>query len=86
MQFTAIQDVIVIKRDIEKQGLIIIPGTKKMLSGVIATCGPGKDDKPMTVKVGDRVAWGEYAGQAVTIDGEEYVAMREADIVGIYND
>jgi chaperonin GroES len=84
--FKAIQDVVVIKRDVEKQGIIIIPGTKKLMTGVVVAAGPGKDGKTPEVKVGDRVTWGEYAGQAVTIDGEEHVAMREPDIMGIFND
>ena len=84
--FKAIQDVVVIKRDVEKQGIIIIPGTKKLLTGVVIAAGPGKDGKTPEVKVGDRVTWSEYAGQAVTIDGEEHVAMREPDIMGIFND
>jgi chaperonin GroES len=84
--FRAIQDVVVIKRDVEKQGIIIIPGTKKLMTGVVVAAGPGKDGKTPEVKVGDRVTWGEYAGQAVTIDGEEHVAMREPDIMGIFND
>ena len=86
MKFSAIQDVLIIKRDIEKQGIIIIPGTKKRLSGVVVTAGPGKDGKVPEIKVGDRVTWGEYAGQALTIEGEEYVAMREPDIMGIFNE
>lgn len=86
MNFRAIQDVLVIKRDVEKQGIIIIPGTKKLLTGVVVAAGDGKDGKAMTVKVGDRVTWGEYAGQAVTIDGDEHVAMREPDIIGIFNE
>lgn len=53
--------------------------------------GPGKtlDDgsvRPLQVKVGDHVLFGKYAGQTVKIDGEEFLVMREDDVLGILED
>lgn len=50
--------------------------------------GPGKRDDagkliPMDVKVGDRVLFGKYSGQTVKVDGDEYLVMREEDIMGV---
>jgi chaperonin GroES len=73
-------------------GGIILPDTakEKPIEGTVVAVGPGKtgDDgkiiKP-EVKVGDRVLYGKYSGTEVTIDGEEYLIMRESDIFGIVN-
>jgi chaperonin GroES len=64
---------------------IIIPDTAKEKSqeGVVVAVGPGKKDEPMTVKVGDRVLYGKYAGTEIQIDGKEYLIMRESDIYAI---
>lgn len=45
--------------------------------------GPGKKDEPLTVKVGDLVLYGKYAGTEITVDGNDYLIMRESDIVAI---
>jgi chaperonin GroES len=45
--------------------------------------GTGKKDEPMTVKVGDTVLYGKYAGTEVSVDGQEYLIMRESDIFAI---
>jgi len=64
---------------------IIIPDTakEKPQKGTVVAVGNGKKDEPMTVKVGDTVLYGKYAGTELTIDGENYLIMRESDIVAI---
>lgn len=66
-------------------GGIIIPDTakEKPQRGTVIAVGPGKKDEPMTVKVGDKVLYGKYAGTEITIDGKEYLIMRESDILAI---
>ena len=66
-------------------GGIIIPDTakEKPQRGTVLAVGPGKKDEPMTVKVGDMVLYGKYAGTEITIDGIDYLIMRESDIVAI---
>jgi len=66
-------------------GGIIIPDTakEKPQKGTVVAVGPGKKDEPMTVKVGDVVLYGKYAGTEITIDGTNYLIMRESDIVAI---
>jgi chaperonin GroES len=72
------------------KGGIILPDTakEKPIEGTIVAVGPGKvgDDgktvKP-EVKVGDKVLYGKYSGTEVTVDGEEYLIMRESDIFAI---
>ena len=66
-------------------GGIIIPDTakEKPQKGTIVAVGPGKKDEPMTVKPGDVVLYGKYSGTEITIDGNNYLIMRESDIVAI---
>lgn len=71
-------------------GGIILPDTvkEKPVEGTVVAVGPGKvtdDGKAikMEVKVGDKVLFGKYSGTEVTINGEEYLIMRESDIFGI---
>jgi chaperonin GroES len=66
-------------------GGIIIPDTakEKPMKGKIIAAGPGKKDEPTTVKVGDTVLYGKYAGTEITIDGKEYLIMKESDIYAI---
>jgi len=71
-------------------GGIIIPDNakEKPQKGEIVAVGPGKmNDKgtrnEMTVKVGDKVLYGKYAGTEVTIDGHEYLIVRESDILAV---
>ena len=45
--------------------------------------GPGKKDEPVTVKTGDTVLYGKYAGTEIQIDGEDFLIMRESDILAI---
>ena len=64
---------------------IIIPDTakEKPQRGTVLAVGPGKKDEPLTVKVGDSVLYGKYAGTEITVEGKEYLIMRESDIFAI---
>ncbi|MBK9291459.1 MAG: co-chaperone GroES [Bacteroidetes bacterium] len=64
---------------------IIIPDTakEKPQKGTVVAVGPGVDDKPLTVKEGDMVLYGKYAGTEFNIDGTNYLIMRESDIIAI---
>jgi len=64
---------------------IIIPDTakEKPQRGTVLAVGNGGKDEPMTVKTGDNVLYGKYAGTEVTVDGKEYLIMRESDIFAI---
>jgi len=66
-------------------GGIIIPDTakEKPQRGKVVAVGAGKKDEPMTVKVGDTVLYGKYAGTEITVEGDEYLIMRESDIFAI---
>ncbi len=66
-------------------GGIIIPDTakEKPQKGKVVAAGNGKKDEPMTVKAGDTVLYGKYAGTEITVDGKEYLIMRESDIFAI---
>jgi chaperonin GroES len=74
----------------EKPGRLIIPDTakEKPQEGTVITVGAGKvTDRgaplPLAVKAGDRILFGKYSGSEVTLDGEEYLVMKEDDILGI---
>lgn len=66
-------------------GGIIIPDTakEKPKKGTVLAVGEGKKDEPMTVKVGDVVLYGKYGGTEITIDGLEYLIIKESDIYAI---
>lgn len=66
-------------------GGIIIPDTakEKPQRGTVVAIGPGKKDEPLTVKVGDMVLYGKYAGTEISVEGHDYLIMRESDIVAI---
>ena len=66
-------------------GGIIIPDTakEKPQRGVIIAAGPGKKDEPMSVKAGDTVLYGKYAGTEIQIEGDDLLIMRESDILAI---
>jgi chaperonin GroES len=93
MKLKPLQDRIMLKRVEEKtttKGGIIIPDTaqEKPAEGKIVAVGDGKtndDGKkiPLEVKKGDRVLFGKYSGTEVQIEGDEYLIMREDDILGI---
>jgi len=94
MKVTPLQDRVLVKRiepeEEKTSGGIIIPDTakEKPMEGKVIAVGKGrvKDDGttvPLEVKEGDRVIFSKYAGTEVKIDGEEYLIMREDDILGI---
>ena len=74
----------------QKVGSIIIPDTakEKPQQGKVIAAGKGKvqDDgsvSPLDVKTGDTVLFGKYSGQEIKLDGEEYLIMREDEILGV---
>lgn len=74
----------------KKQGTIIIPETakEKPMQGEVVAVGPGKiadsgEKVVMEVKSGDKVLFGKYAGTEVTVEGVEYLIMRESDILAV---
>jgi chaperonin GroES len=73
----------------QMRGGLFIPDTakEKPQQGEIIAIGPGKyeDGKlvPMTVKVGDKVLYGKYSGTEVTLDDEQYLILRESDVLAI---
>jgi chaperonin GroES len=66
-------------------GGIIIPDTakEKPQKGEVVAVGNGKKDEPMTVKVGDTVLYGKYSGTEISIDGDNFLIMKESDIYAI---
>jgi chaperonin GroES len=64
---------------------IIIPDTakEKPQRGTVVAVGEGKKDEPLTVKAGDQVLYGKYAGTEITYEGKEYLIMRESDIYAV---
>ena len=64
---------------------LYIPDTakEKPQQGTVLAAGPGKKDEPMEVKVGDVVLYGKYAGTEVTVDGKNYLIMKQSDILAI---
>ena len=93
MKIKPLADRVVIKpseAEEKTKGGIILPDTakEKPVVGEIVAVGPGKvteDGKkvPMEVKVGDKVLYGKYSGTEVTIEGDQYLIMREADVFAI---
>ncbi len=65
-------------------GLYIPDSAKeKPQRGTVIAVGDGKKDEPLTVKVGDTVLYGKYSGTELTVDGGDYLIMRESDIFAI---
>jgi chaperonin GroES len=93
MKARPLHDRVILKRIEEKEtvkGGIIIPDTakEKPMEGQVISAGPGKvmeDGKrsPMDVKAGDRVLFGKYAGTEIKLDDEEYIIMREEEILAV---
>ncbi|HMT00580.1 MAG TPA: co-chaperone GroES [Saprospiraceae bacterium] len=83
-----INDRVVIKpapADEKTSGGIIIPDNakEKPQRGTVIAVGPGKENHKMTVKKGDTVLYGKYAGQEISYKGDDYLIMREDDILVI---
>jgi chaperonin GroES len=93
MKLRPLQDRLLVQRVEEEEktkGGIIIPDTakEKPPEGKVAALGKGKVDEngkpiPMEVKKGDRILFGKYSGTEIKIEGEEYLIMREDDVLGI---
>jgi chaperonin GroES len=94
MKITPIKDNIVVKRieekDEKKVGSIIIPDSakEKPLTAEVIAVGSGrvlKDGKklPLEVKVGDKVLIGKYSGSEVKLDDDEYLILKEDEVLGI---
>ena len=83
-----INDRVIVKPALAEEktkGGIIIPDTakEKPQRGKVVAVGPGKDGNLMTVQVGDIVLYGKYAGQELQFEGQDYLIMREDDILVI---
>ena len=93
MKFTPLHDNVLVKRTEEEEksaGGIVLPGsaTEKPSQGEVIAVGPGKksengDVSPVGVEVGDTVIFGQYGGNEIKIDGEEYLILSESDIFGV---
>ena len=93
MKFRPLHDRVVVKRiEAEEKtvGGIIIPDTakEKPQQGEVIAVGPGGRDEagkliPIDIKAGDRVLFGKWSGTEVKIDGDEYLIMKESDIMGV---
>lgn len=86
MSMKPINDRVVVKpapAEEKTKGGIIIPDTakEKPQRGEVIAVGPGKKDHKMTVKPGDVVLYGKYSGQELNYEGEDYLIMREDDIL-----
>lgn len=85
---TPLHDRVIVKPAVAEEksaGGIIIPDTakEKPQRGIVVAAGPGKKDEPVTVKTGDTVLYGKYAGTEISIEGQELLIMRESDILAI---
>jgi chaperonin GroES len=93
MKIRPLHDRVIVKRLEEVRTTasgIVIPdtATEKPDQGEVIAVGPGKKDEngkviALDVKVGDKVLFGKYAGQAVKVDGQELLVMREEDLMGV---
>ena len=93
MQFRPLQDRVLIRRIEQEEktsGGIIIPDTakEKPMEGEVVAAGPGargEDGRiqPLDVKPGDRVLFGKWSGTEIKLDNEEFVVMKESDIMGV---
>ncbi len=93
MKIRPLQDRILVKRleeTLKTKGGIIIPDTakEKPMEGKVVAVGKGKvledgSQRALDVKVGEKILFGKYAGTDVKIDEEDYLIMREDDILGV---
>jgi chaperonin GroES len=73
----------------QMRGGLYIPDTakEKPQQGEVVAVGPGRFEEgnrvPMDVKVGDKVLYGKYSGTEVTVDGEQYLILRESDVLAV---
>ena len=92
VKITPLSDRVVVKasEDTEQmRGGLYIPDTakEKPQQGEIIAAGPGKNEDgklvPMSVKVGDKVLYGKYSGTEITLDNEQYLILRESDVLAV---
>ena len=93
MKFKPLHDKVLVKRTEEEEksaGGIVLPGSaaEKPSQGEVVAVGPGKksengDVSPVGVAVGDTVIFGQYGGNEIKIDGDEYLILSESDIFGV---
>ena len=93
MNIRPLHDRVVIRREDEETksaGGIVLPGkaAEKPSRGEVLAVGKGKindngDVRPLDVKIGDKVIFGQYAGSTVKIDGEELLVMSETELLGV---
>ncbi len=93
MNIRPLHDRVVVRRQEEERktaGGIVIPdtATEKPIQGEVMAVGKGKilesgEVRPMDVKVGDKVLFGKYSGTEVKLDGEDFLVMREEDIMAV---
>ena len=91
LNITPLHDRVVVEPSAAEEktaGGIIIPDSakEKPQRGTVAAVGAGTKDEPMTVKVGDVVLYGKYAGSEINHEGTEYLVMRESDLIAVIND
>ena len=92
-KFTPLHDRILVRRTEEEgttRGGIIIPDSAKdkPQEGEVISAGKGKISeegkvRPLDVKEGDRILFGKYSGTEIKLDGEDYIIMREEEVLGI---
>nr|WP_218814990.1 co-chaperone GroES [Rickettsiella endosymbiont of Dermanyssus gallinae] len=90
---TPLQDRLIVKRAVEEEkskGGIVIPDTakEKPVRGIVVAVGPGKrlesgEIQPLSVKLGDEILFGKYAGTEVKLENQDYIVMREDDVMAI---
>lgn len=88
MKFKPLADRVLVLPDeapSQTKGGLFIPDTAKdrPIKGKVLAVGNGKKDEPMSVAVGDAVLYGRSSGSTITLDGKEYLVMRESDIFAI---
>jgi len=88
VNITPLHDRVIVKpapAEEKTAGGIIIPDTakEKPQRGTVMAAGPGKKDEPMSVKKGDTILYGKYAGTEVSFEGEDLLIMRESDILAV---
>ena len=93
LKIRALHDRVIIQRleaETKSSGGIVIPdsATEKPIRGKVMAVGKGKilengDVRPLDLKVGDHVLFGKYSGTEVKVDGDEYLVMREEDVMAV---
>ena len=93
MKIRPLHDRVIVKRlesETRSAGGIVIPDSaaEKPIQGKVVAVGKGKiledgQDRPLDVKIGDKILFGKYSGTEVKVDGEELVVMREEDVMAV---